>query len=135
MQSIEQRGISAESPRKIFDQQTVDATQYFFAKLRIVYGASKFDTYWPTDTEVRQVKREWAEQIGRLTREEIDNAMDHAKRMMYEEDWSWPNVGLILSGAKRFASHKRFLPNPVREVIPPAERSIRVRALMAEVFA
>lgn len=127
--------ISAGRPLKRFDQETVDATQYFFARLKMIYGSSKFDAYWPTDTDVRMVKREWAESIAKMSKDEIDSALDNAKLQMYDPDWSWPNIGLILSGAKRYgtAAHREFLPEPPREILPPdqaAQRAAQLRAIL-----
>ena len=127
--------ISEGRHRKVFDQETIDATQYFFAKLKLVYGSSKFDAYWPTDTDVRLVKREWAESIGKLTRDEIDMAIENAKKQMHDPDWSWPNIGLILSGARRHlnASHRAFLPAPDHRPLvgyEAAQRAAQLRSLL-----
>lgn len=114
-------------------------TEMFFSLIRSVYGASKYCQQWPTELDIQAAQTMWRAEIDKHTEAELKSAIDNAQRQAAngDPDWQWPNIGLILSGARRYATtaHRPFLPNPVREVIPPAERSIRVRALIAEVFA
>lgn len=132
LQNIAPEGITHQQPRKTFDQHTVDATQYFFARLRMIYGAGKFDATWPTDADLKMAKREWAESIAKHTKEELDSALSHAKENLHSDDYAWPNVGLILSGNKRHlsAAHRLFLPEPERNILPPEQAKLRVAALL-----
>lgn len=105
----------------------------FFRLIRGVYGASKFANQWPTDLDIQAAKTLWGAQIEKHTQEElakaIKNAQQHAANG--EEEWQWPNIGMILSGAKRYgnASHRPFLPEPERVLPTPAERAELMRKL------
>jgi len=120
MQKIAQGKPTPELTQRTFDQSTVDAVQYFFARIRTVYGVAKYNKTWPTEGDEKVAKREWAIQIGQYAKDEIDRGFAHTKTMIEKgsTDFMWPNVGLILSGCKRYltASHKPValgLPEPV----------------------
>lgn len=86
-----------------FEPEAVELTLYFFARLRSIYGSAKFKKEWPTEADEKVAKREWARNIAKHTKEEINQAFDHCKRMIEkgEKDFMWPNVGMILSGCKK----------------------------------
>jgi hypothetical protein len=110
----------ADVTRQTFDQATVDATQYFFAKIRSVYGVAKYEKSFPNDVDEKVSKREWASRIGKFSKQDINKAFEHAKDMLErnEEQWQWPNIGLILSAAKDLKTKKQ----PFRGALPePAE--------------
>ena len=124
---------TAQPNRVTFSQETIDAVQYFFARLKMIYGTSKFATHWPTDVDLKMAKREWAYDIARHSKEELDAALDNAKKHLSERDWSWPNIGLILSGAKNNnPAHQLFLPEPERNLESAEERAKRARSLRQE---
>jgi hypothetical protein len=86
----------------------------FFQLLRGLYGASKMATAWPTDLDLQLAKKLWADQINKHTEQELRAAITNAQEQITkgEEEFSWPNVGLILSGTRRAPSHQVFLPAP-----------------------
>jgi hypothetical protein len=126
MPKIGQEKTIVESTQRTFDQYTVDATQYFFARVKTIYGALKFEKMWPTDIDLKAAKKEWATNIGKHTKEELDLALTNAKKMIEndEKDFIWPNIGLILSGAKRFlnASHRATFKLPEPPEVTEAKR-------------
>lgn len=105
---------------------------HFFRLLRGIYGASKFSAQWPTDLDLHASKKLWSDQIISHTPEELRAAIDHAQRMAIngEQDWQWPNIGLILSGAKRYATaaHRPYI--AIAYDPPPLETR---RQLMAKI--
>ena len=109
----------------------------FFRLIRGVYGASKFTSQWPTDLDIHAAKTLWADEIGKHTPEELAKAIKNAQHQAAngEEEWQWPNIGMILSGAKRYAnaSHREFLPEPERNIPPPHERAALMQKLRMEV--
>ena len=113
----------------MIEDKTVD---HFFRLLRGIYGASKFAAQWPTEIDLQAAKRLWHGQIVSHTPEELRSAIDHALHMAVngEQDWQWPNIGLILSGAKRYATaaHKPYI--AIAYDTPPLETR---RQLMAKI--
>lgn len=110
----------------------------FFTLIRTVYGAGKFASQWPTDLDLQAAQTMWAEQINRHTPDELRAALKNAQSMSAngEEEWQWPNIGLILSGARRYATtaHRPFLPEPPRDMPPAHERAQRARQIIQECF-
>lgn len=111
----------------------------FFELLRGIYGQSLFESQWPDETHLQAAKVLWSEHIERHTEQELKDALDHAQKMIVKQEkgWTWPNVGLILSGAKRIGipSHRMLLTG--RERTPEELKAmredavLRVRALKA----
>lgn len=94
---------SAEQPstmtkQPIFSEQQKDSTAYFFVRLKTVYGAD-FMRHFPDVESEKMAKREWAQQIGQYTRQQIDSMFDHVKseRMRGNEDYQWLDIGNILA--------------------------------------
>ncbi len=112
-----------------------DKIDTFFRLLRGVYGASKFNSQWPTEMDIDAAKTLWAKEIERHTPAELSKAIKHAQHMASngEEEWQWPNIGMILSGAKRYATaaHRPFLPEPPINLPSPEERT-RLMAKLRE---
>jgi hypothetical protein len=113
-------------------------TQMFFSLIRSVYGAGKYSQQWPTDLDVQAAQALWGQEIEKHSEEELKAAIDNAQRLATNgnQAWQWPNIGLILSGAKRHgtAAHKIFLPEPEREIIPATKRSELARSLLKDIF-
>ena len=103
----------------------------FFTLLRAVYGASRYESQWPDSTHEEAAKILWESKIEKHTEAELKAAIEHAQRMSIkgEKDWQWPNVGLILSGARRDAlgSHKLLLGG--RERTEAEKQVLKERAL------
>lgn len=108
----------------------------FFRLIRGVYGASKFAAQWPTELDIQACKTLWADELNRHSEEELSKAIKNAQKMAAsgEEEWQWPNIGMILSGAKRYgnASHRPFLPEPERVLPTSEERAELMRKLREE---
>lgn len=88
-----------------------EKVDFFFRLLRGVYGAAKISATWPTDMDLQIAQKIWSELIEKHNEAELSNAIKNAQSMMAtgEDDWQWPNIGLILSGAK--------LPKPPGDII------------------
>lgn len=121
-------------------QQITDSDRkvsMFFELLRSIYGASKYSQQWPTDLDLQAAKTVWKQEIEKYTPDELRAAINNAlvQASNGEADWQWPNIGLILSGCKRYAnaSHRIFLPEPERKILPPQERSSRAKMLMEQI--
>lgn len=76
--------------------------KFFFELLRGQYGAGKMSTTWPTDKDLQLAIAQWRTEIEKHTEQELSGALTNARRMMAtgDDEWMWPNIGLILSGAK-----------------------------------
>lgn len=74
----------------------------FFSMIKTVYGNAKYHTQWPSELDEEAAKVVWGDLITKHTPEELKIALKHAQDMMIQgdDDWQWPNIGLILSGAK-----------------------------------
>lgn len=106
----------------------------FFSLLRGLYGSAKYKQNWPTDMDEQLAKKLWAEKIEKHTEKELRLAIDHAQRMSIqgEDDWQWPNIGLILSGA-RLPTVNSGRPSWMvdkSEVLPREEQSRRAKELL-----
>lgn len=88
----------------------------FFSMLAGTYGEAKIRGQWPTEFDEQTRNKIWEERICSLSLEELREAIDNATRQqeMGESEFMWPNIGLILSGSRRFntASHRPHLPAP-----------------------
>ena len=75
----------------------------FFNLIRAVYGASRFNAQWPDNAHLEAAKILWSDLINKHDESELKAAIEHAQKMSIngEEEWQWPNIGLILSGAKK----------------------------------
>lgn len=108
-------------------------TEMFFSLLRSVYGASKYYQQWPTDLDIQAAHALWKSEIERHTEQELKAAIDNAQRQATngEPEWQWPNIGLILSGAKRHATaaHKPFAAELPRAILTNDEKRQRIAAL------
>ena len=128
--TLQTRQNSSETPRGFSDVE-IQASKYFFARLRTIWGAGKFNQQWPTEEDMRLARREYAKEIGRHTKDEIDAALEHAKKQKANGDpeFEWPDISRILSGAKRYAcaAHRVYIPPP-----PESEEKKQARLLRAE---
>jgi len=111
--------------------------ELFFTLIRTVYGAAKFASQWPTDLDLQAAKTMWADEITQHSPDELRDALKNAQYQAANglEEWQWPNIGMILSGAKRFgtAAHREFLPTPPVTLPDPDTRAALAKKLLAEV--
>lgn len=119
--------------QQIFSDHERDVTGYLFAKLLVLYAGSFYLVY-PSLKEVNFAKREYAQQIGKYSREQIDAALkllaslsispERENRMFRE-----PNIPAILAlmenAVKRDRAHQLFLPVP-KESDEDKERRIEI---------
>lgn len=100
-----------------FTDHERDVTGYLFVRFRAMYP-SKFYLIWPTEKELNLTKREFARDLGRYTRQQIDEAMAHIKNRMQEGDrgFAEPNVLKALQVLGELntnkAMYQKFLPAP-----------------------
>ena len=111
----------------------INKVDIFFELLSAVYGRSKMLAQWPTERDEQIIRALVTDKIETMDISEINAAIDNARTMKAQEQdgWSWPDVDLILAGAKRHlnASHRLFLPEPERVLPTPAERAELMRKL------
>lgn len=116
----------------------MDKVEIFFELLSAVYGRAKIEAQWPTERDEQIVRALVRSKVESMELSEIRAAIDNARIQKANDmdGWAWPDVDLILAGAKRYAnaSHRNFLPEPERDLLPAAERSRRARALVSELF-
>jgi len=114
----------------------MDKMDFFFEMLSAIYGRSKISAQWPTERDHQVVRALIADKVESLSIGEIRAAIDNARTMRSQEQkgWDWPDVDLILAGAKRYAnaSHRAFLPEPERVLPTPAERAALMQKLREE---
>lgn len=103
-----------------FTDHERDVTGYLFAKLFALY-ANAFYLVYPSKKEVVFAKAQYAKDIGKYSREQIDEAMKHLARLAVSPDkenriYKEPNVLAVLAmmdeSVKRDRAHQLFLPVP-----------------------
>lgn len=103
-----------------FTDHERDITGYLFAKLIVLY-ANSFYLVYPSDKEVRLAKREYAKQIGKFSREQVDAAIGLLARLAISPErdnkiYREPNIPVILAlmeeAVKCDRAHQLFLPEP-----------------------
>ena len=73
----------------------VDLTNWFFVRLQGIYG-SKYSSQFANKADLAVIKREWAEDICKFSREALDKKLSFAKASIDHENYRWPNIGAIL---------------------------------------
>lgn len=106
-------------------------TGYLFAKLLVLY-ANTFYLVYPSEKEVKLAKREYARDIGKYSREQIDTAVKHLAKLAVSSDrqnriYREPNIPAILAmmdqTVRTCAAHELFLPEPPET---EAEKAARI---------
>lgn len=86
-------------------------TVLFFNRLVLIYG-KRFEIQWPDEKTLKKGKKEWAREIGKLSWQEIEQALARAKQRLIDGDgdYYWPDIGRILGLARdsRCAAHRVF---------------------------
>jgi hypothetical protein len=109
-----------------FSDYEKQATVYFFDRLSAIY-LKKFTSQFSGADNLSKVRHEWAKDIGKLSREQIDKGMDVAKQEYKRgnRDYCWPNIGLIVglckSGYGRDAKAHRIY-RPERLLVDQASK-------------
>ena len=77
--------------------------------MKAVYG-SRFATAYPTEAEIKIAKREWARDIGRHSREDIDRIFGEVKRKQAcgDQSMDWPDIGRILGVCADTSEQRAF---------------------------
>ena len=118
--SSTQSQTTQEQPISNFTDHERDVTGYLFAKLFALY-ANAFYLVYPSKKEVNFAKNQYAKEIGRYTREQIDEAMKQLARLAISPErenriYREPNVPATLAmmeeAVKRNRAHNLFLPVP-----------------------
>jgi len=101
---------------QIFSDHERDVTGYLFAKLAVLY-ANAFYLVYPSLKESDFAKREYAKQIGRYSRDQIDMTIKHLAALAISRErhdliYREPNIPAILAlmdqCVKRHGLHKQF---------------------------
>ena len=110
-----ERNYSTQSPttteQQIFSDHERDVTGYLFAKLMVLY-ANSFYLVYPSEKEVKFAKREYAKEIGRFTRDQIDVGMRHLAKLAISTErddriYREPNLPAILAMLGESVAPKR----------------------------
>jgi hypothetical protein len=105
-----------------------------FLRFQVMYGVQKLGSMWAA-TDIDEVKRVWAESLGRYPRE----ALSAAVLALPEEHGAWPPtlpefVALVRAKAEPVpAMHRAALPVPARtaeEIAAGAEQMARIRQML-----
>jgi hypothetical protein len=89
----------------------------------------KFDLVWATEKELNLTKRMFAKDIGKYSREQIDEALAYLKKLAAEGDKKYlePNVLVFLQVIGQLnvnkAMYQRSLPPPPMSAEERAERN------------
>lgn len=75
-----------------------EIVERFFQSISALYGAGKCRATWPTPGEKKAAMRIWAPRIIGMGWQKLNQRLVYAQSQMHLEDWSWPNIGLILRG-------------------------------------
>jgi hypothetical protein len=112
---------SQTTPRQqTFSDHERDVTGYLFAKLVVLY-AGAFYLVYPSLKEADFAKREYAKQIGKYSREQIDTALKLLASLAISPErenriFREPNIPAVLAlmeeAVKRDRAHQLFLPVP-----------------------
>lgn len=106
---------STQSPitpeQQIFSDHERDVTGYLFAKLMVLY-ANSFYLVYPSEKEVKFAKREYAKEIGRFTRDQIDTGMRYLAKLAISTErddriYREPNLPAILAMLGETVTPKR----------------------------
>lgn len=75
--------------------------------------------HFPTEDDLKSVRREWSIKIGKLSRKQIDRGLDTLRDQMIanSRDFEWPSIGPIIGLCKSergdvAASRQEYLPPP-----------------------
>ena len=107
-----------QKPR-IFNPDEKDRVGYFFLRLGNIYGAGQMERQWPDDESMKLVKREYAAEIVRFSREQIHNGFERLKTAREQGEYEFINVdaaiGFIkneheITGSWGTGAHKIFKP-------------------------
>ena len=118
--SSTQSQTTQEQPISNFTDHERDVTGYLFAKLFALY-ANTFYLVYPSRKEVEFAKNQYAKEIGRYSRDQIDEAMKQLARLAISPErenriYREPNVPATLAmmeeAVKRNRAHNLFLPVP-----------------------
>jgi hypothetical protein len=98
-------------------KQEIQATNYLFGLLAVVFGEKKMSVTYPDDMRVA-AKRMYAPQIGKFSKDEIDKGVTWLKeeRQKGNADFEWPNVDRIIGSiteANRVRSLHRTYEPPI----------------------
>lgn len=119
-----------------FTERDTVATRYFYKRLRAIYGASKYSAAFPSPVDLQVSRREFAHQIGALSKEEIDSAFDFVKIQIElgEDDFMWINIGRILGATRQqgCAAHKPMICLPEPKYPSKEERRLSILKMREE---
>ena len=98
----------------VFSEKEQDATKYLFMRMNGVYGKAKMLSLYDTPIARQQARRQYAKQIGKYDREQIDEAMEFIVKERQMGRYSWPSVdevlGVLSDLFKKKALHKDHVP-------------------------
>ncbi len=105
----------ASEKSQILTELETKTVNYFFFRLKRVYGTN-FKVRFVKESDERIAKNEWAEQIIKLSRPQIDGGFARLKELMtsHPDRWRWPDIAGTISLCQ---------PKPEDFDMPPMERA------------
>ncbi|WP_169828918.1 hypothetical protein [Marinobacterium jannaschii] len=103
------------------DEQKRIKVDQFYSKLRAVYGKAKYDSQFADAEDLKRSKRNWANEINKLTATQYNLGFKELKKLLQngDPDYQWPDIGKVIglcTRAERLkAAHKIFTPLPKPE--------------------
>ena len=98
----------------VFSEKEQDSTKYLFMRMNSVFGTSKMLSLYDTPIARQQARRQYAKQIGKYDREQIDQTMEFIVTERQMGRYSWPSVdevlGVLTDLFKKKALHKDHVP-------------------------
>lgn len=97
----------------VFSETEQDSTKYLFMRMNGVFGKSKMLSLYDTPIARQQARRQYAKQIGKYDRSQIDQAMEYIVKERQMGRFSWPSVdevlGVLSDLFKKKAIHKDYV--------------------------
>ena len=97
----------------VFSETEQDSTKYLFMRMNGVFGKSKMLSLYDTPIARQQARRQYAKQVGKYDREQIDEAMEYIVKERQMGRYSWPSVdevlGVLSDLFKKKAIHKDYV--------------------------
>ena len=97
----------------VFSEKEQDATKYLFMRMNGVYGKAKMLSLYDTPIARQQARRQYAKQIGKYDRSQIDEAMEYIVKERQMGRFSWPSVdevlGVLSDLFKKKSIHKDYV--------------------------
>lgn len=116
---------------QIFSEQERDSVGYFFLRMSNIYTTEYDRQFRDHPDRLKMVKREWGKDIGKYSREQINNGCDwiHQQKINHEDGWQFMDIGRCIGAIKQAntvkAAHKIFEHDRALEDLGAKERAAK----------